>query len=154
MFCTIKNVAKEFKDGLMTGTRLLSIHCRENDIHKIPYCESKRSDGAGVGPGRPPKCFRCNEIGHIRGECPNTIAGVGRHAYLRSYSNAVTGANTTPLGEWRGPVDRDETNSGESPDPSPKRLFSLFSLEGAIDNSGFLPTRAPREETEDDLFAL
>ena len=48
MFCTIKNVAKEFKDGLMTGTRLLSIHCRENDIHKIPYCESKRR--AGVGP--------------------------------------------------------------------------------------------------------
>ena len=42
----------------------------------------------------------------------------------------------------------------ESPDPSPKRLFSLFSLEGAIDNSGFLPTRAQREETEDDLFAL
>ena len=50
MFCIIKNVAKEFKDGLMTGTRLLSIQCRENDIHKIPYCESKRSGGAGVGP--------------------------------------------------------------------------------------------------------
>ena len=97
-----KNVAKEYEDGLMTGTRLLSIQCRENDIHKIPYCV--RVNGA-VGlvsvSGRPPKCFRCNEIGHRRecvsawlinfqspcgkqGECPNAIAGVGRHAYLRS----------------------------------------------------------------------
>ena len=56
MSCTIKNLAKEFKDGLMTGTRLPSKHFRENDIHKIPYCV--RVNGA-VGlvsvPGRPPK---------------------------------------------------------------------------------------------------
>ena len=42
----------------------------------------------------------------------------------------------------------------ESSDPSPKRLFSLFSLEGAIDNSAFLPTRAQCEEEEEELFKL
>ena len=110
-------------------------------------------------PGRPPKCFRCNEIGHIRGECPNTIghirgecpntiAGVGRHAYLRSYSNAVTGANTTPLGECRCPVDRYESNSGdEASGPSDENQElsggdEAPGLEPAIVNL-WIPLRAP-----------
>ena len=46
----------------------------------------------------------------------------------------------------------------ESPDRSPKKkmmsLLSDFSLEGALDNSGFIPTRAQRDEEEDEDVEL
>ena len=47
-------------------------------------------------------------------------------------------------------VDGAKRSKEESPDPSPKRsMVSLLDpLEDIIDNSGFLPTRADRDEVD------
>ena len=88
MFCdSIDNIEHEYIDGIMTGTRFVSLTIRENDIPKFPYSVTfDRIFGLVVIPGRPPKCFKCNSIGHVRDECPNGITSVRPR---RSWANVV-----------------------------------------------------------------
>ena len=72
----------------MTGTRFVSIHNtgkRYPEDSHTPFTFDGIF-GLVVMPGRPPKCFKCNSIGHMRGECPNGITSVRPR---RSWANVV-----------------------------------------------------------------
>ena len=84
MFADISEISMERSEDVMTGVRSVQVTVRENDVHKIPY--SAECDL----PGRPPKCFRCEQIGHIRSQCPNDIVAVGRRP-RRSFAGVVAG---------------------------------------------------------------
>ena len=111
MFCdSIDNNEHEYKDGIMTGTRFVSLTIREIDIPKFPY--SVNFDGIFglvVIPGRPPKCFKCNNIGHVRGECPNGITSVRPR---RSWANVVNSGRHETRSRASSVHDRNEELSG------------------------------------------
>ena len=108
MFADVHSIAHETIDGIMTGVRIVNITVRENDIPKIPYCvRVNRHFGLVTMQGRPPKCFKCEGIGHIQSEYPYEITSVNprnRRPVNASWANVVKYGPSSgpPAGEWRG----------------------------------------------------
>ena len=119
LFSEIEFIDRERISGIQTGVRLVHCTIRENDIEKYPY--SVTIDGS-VGlvsvPGRPPQCFRCGGLGHIRSECSYNIVGVGPNG-RRTYASAVGG------GTGIRPVPHRNCREGtESATPTPAKLVT------------------------------
>lgn len=69
----IKNLKDN--DGIATGVTEMVLSMREGDQRYIPYFTSvERNKVMEIAPGRPPICFRCEGVGHMRHECPDLLA--------------------------------------------------------------------------------
>lgn len=87
-FWDIKNI-KHIKDSddIATGVREVVISMREGDQRYLPYFTSIEGNRILVtAPGRPPICFRCESVGHMRHECPNFVS---TKSTGRSYATAI-----------------------------------------------------------------
>ena len=140
LFSEIESINREHINGIQTGIRLLHYTIRENDIEKYPY--SVTIDGR-VGlvsvSGRPPQCFRCGCLGHIRSECSYNIpvVGVGPNG-RRTYASAVGGYRAQApapqkLSGGDGVRDSDPRQIGDQVDPP--RLARREGMKRAVPGS-------------------
>ena len=115
---------------------------REGDQNHLPYLTSVH--GSVICPGRPPVCFKCEGVGHLRHQCTH-----GDRPGLRSYALAVQGPVVSKWGE--GPVGK-----------APSQAFSKPTVEepsGSPSNQGdssgpqeglvAIPTGPPQDNQED-----
>ena len=95
----------------------------------------------------PPRAALVGKMWSVANKTPRVKSKKSKAAPVQPTEEVVI--SETPLGDVEmeaAPCKR--SWSEESPDRSPKRMMSLlsdFSFEGANDNSGFLPTRAYRD---------
>ena len=131
MFGVLKSIYRERIDGVQTGVRLVSCTIRENEMDKFPYSVTiDGKTGLVTVPGRPPKCFRCNILGHIRSECPYSITSVNPSNCRRTYANAVGGTRNLPLTGGDGVRDSDPRQNGKQVD------LQQVGAEGGNEKSG------------------
>lgn len=132
-----------------TGTRVITMLVREGDQDKIPYRARVLGKAALIiVPGRPPICLRCQEVGHIRSQCPGRRTPTTRASYAAMAAQPAPPVSTTqvtapPPGTEKNPVTEtpeQEIQSTETPPDLPG--------EGIESES----TREKRGREEDDEF--
>ncbi|XP_060080820.1 uncharacterized protein LOC132560188, partial [Ylistrum balloti] len=101
---------------LETGTRVLTLVIREGDQDLIPY----RSRMFGkvaliIVPGRPPICLRCQQVGHVRSQCPGRPEQTTHISYAAkvSQSTAAVPEMTLPSAAADSPPAPEEVVSTE-----------------------------------------
>ena len=83
----IKSVQHVTEKNIITGVREVVFSMREGDQNHLPYLTSVHGHRCLLSiPGRPPICFKCEGVGHLRHQCPH-----GDRPVLRSYASAVQG---------------------------------------------------------------
>ena len=105
-------------DGIGTGVREVVFSMREGDQNHLPYLTSVHGHRCLLSvPGRPPICFKCEGVGHLRHQCPH-----GDRPRLRSYASAVQGPVVGKRGEesvGKTPQQAVSKPTGEEPSGSP-----------------------------------
>ncbi|XP_060085459.1 uncharacterized protein LOC132564854 [Ylistrum balloti] len=69
------------KVSLETGTRVMTLIIREGEQDVIPH--RMRMFGRTALIGRPPICLRCQQIGHVRSQCPERPEPTTRATYAK-----------------------------------------------------------------------
>lgn len=102
----IKSITHMMDGGIATGVREVIYSMREGEQRFLPYFTSVHGHRCLLSvPGRPPICFRCEEVGHLRHQCQG---GSMPQSGPRSYATAV---QTPAVGKRaEGPV-------GKAPPP-------------------------------------
>ncbi|XP_060082156.1 uncharacterized protein LOC132561455 [Ylistrum balloti] len=100
--------------SLETGTRVLSLVIREGDQDLLPHrMRIQGKTALVVVPGRPPICLRCQQVGHVRAQCP------GRQVQ-RSYARVTDSSNVLqPPEESGGPLENAASPSTGGSDKDP-----------------------------------
>lgn len=102
----IKSIAHVMDSGIATGVREVVYSMEEGEQRFLPYFTSVHGHRCLLSvPGRPPVCFSCEDVGHLRHQCHEGSMAQSRP---RSYATAVQ----TPAAGKRaeGPV-------GKAPPP-------------------------------------
>ena len=114
----IKSMHHVTEKNIITGVREVVFSMREGDQHHLPYLTSVHGHRCLLSvPGRPPICFRCEGVGHLRHQCPH-----GDRPKLRSYASAVQGPVVGKRGEesvGKTPLQAVRKPTGEEPSGSP-----------------------------------
>jgi hypothetical protein len=85
----VKQVSHAREGGIATGVREVTITMREGEQRSLPYIGRLHGERfLFVVPGRPPVCFRCEETGHIRQNCPAYFPS-GNKSYASAVRTAV-----------------------------------------------------------------
>ena len=114
----IKSVQHVTEKNIITGVREVVFSMREGDQNHLPYLTSVHGHRCLLSiPGRPPICFKCEGVGHLRHQCLH-----GDRPGLRSYASAVQGPVVSKRGG--GPVGKAPSEAvskptGEEPSGSP-----------------------------------
>ena len=108
---------------------------RENEMDKFP--NPVTIDGKMrlvTVPGRPPppKCFRCNSLGHMRSECAYSITSVNPSYGRRTYASAVDGYKAPP----QAPSNSELTGGDGVSDSDPRQKGKQVGAEGGNLKSG------------------
>ncbi|XP_060084731.1 uncharacterized protein LOC132563996, partial [Ylistrum balloti] len=87
-FGSVINISRETTSvggmALETGTRVLTLIIREGDQDIIPHRAVLFGKSALiVVPGRPPICLRCQQVGHVRSQCPGRSETAARATYAK-----------------------------------------------------------------------
>lgn len=83
----VRKVEHVTENGIITGVRQAELSLREGEQRDIPYISHMYGNKCLIViPGRPPVCFKCEEVGHLRGEC--TTFRYGRPP-TRSYASVA-----------------------------------------------------------------
>ncbi|XP_060084730.1 uncharacterized protein LOC132563995 [Ylistrum balloti] len=88
---------KDELSGVMleTGTRIISMVIREGDQDAIPYRDRIFGKTALiVVPGRPPICLRCQQVGHVRAQCPGRPVVTAKQSYAAKVTSTVSPEET------------------------------------------------------------
>lgn len=84
----IRAVNHVTENGVATGIREVVFSMREGEQKHLPYLTSVHGHRCLMTiPGRPPICFRCEGVGHLRHQCPYGHTNPGP----RSYASAAQG---------------------------------------------------------------
>ncbi|XP_060082146.1 uncharacterized protein LOC132561434 [Ylistrum balloti] len=129
---------------LETGTREIILMIREGDQDRIPYRARLFGKVALIMvPGRPPICLRCQQIGHVRSQCPGRPEPTTRATYAnKAQATSQSAVEIPPTGtvaqqeESEPAISKDETASPSSGGSS-MDTFSAKRPGPVIDEDGF-----------------
>ncbi|XP_060082147.1 uncharacterized protein LOC132561435, partial [Ylistrum balloti] len=173
------NIAREKtsigKVTLETGTRIVTLLIKEGDQDRIPYRDRLFGKVALITvPGRPPICLRCQQVGHVRSQCPGKPEPTTRATYAKvaqSSSQSIPGMGPTPLREESEATQLNSStvspsSGGSGPATSPSSGGSSLTespssernstaacpSSGSSDNPTSLPTKRPGPVIDDAGF--
>ncbi|XP_033727617.1 uncharacterized protein LOC117316947 [Pecten maximus] len=145
---------------LETGTREITMVIREGDQDRIPYRARLFGKVALIMvPGRPPICLRCQQVGHVRSQCPGRSEPTTRVSYAKAAqsSESLTEQSTpaspevaaaSPSAGGSGPVSSPPVpESGPTASPSPGGSGADVSIKRPIreiDEDGFQVSKKGR----------
>ncbi|XP_060082152.1 uncharacterized protein LOC132561440 [Ylistrum balloti] len=136
---------------LETGTRVLTLVIREGDQDLIPY----RSRMFGkvaliIVPGRPPICLRCQQVGHVRSQCPGRPEQTTRMSYAAkvSQSTAAVPEMTLPSAAADSPPAPEEVVSTEPPQRPTQDTASPSSGGSSVNNAQSTKRSGPEVDEE------
>lgn len=114
-------------EGILTGVRRVTFRMKEGDQEHIPYLTNIYGHKClFVIPGRPPVCFRCEEVGHLRGECPHFgYSKTGPRSYASVVQSRVVGKPMQAVGKPNEKSDVVSIHQGELESPQTKEVVGI-----------------------------
>jgi hypothetical protein len=100
----VKDIKHQTEQGIATGIREFTMTMREGEQEYMPYIgRIHDSKYLLVIPSRPPVCFKCERVGHLRQHCPMYIPvrPQERHyaSAVKSTANPVVGKPAPAVGK-------------------------------------------------------
>ncbi|PJE77722.1 hypothetical protein CI610_03352 [invertebrate metagenome] len=150
-FGKVVNISRETtaigKVTLETGTRVITLIIREGDQDRIPYKAKLFGKTALIMvPGRPPVCLRCQQVGHVRSQCPGRPTETGRGSYASKVAGSTASLpphDQVPASQPEQPVPEQPTEESASPSSGGSGALDITSGKRGpeVDEEGFQVTK-------------